>query len=386
MCGLVGIAGNLGLDDEKFFKRQLILDYFRGTDSTGAAIVETDETTHLIKKAVNPIDLFDDKRFDKALNGWYSKVFLGHNRAATLGVVNNTNAHPFEYGDTIGAHNGTLDKESWKRLEQACGFETNVDSAAIFAAINEIGIHDTINLLEKGRTASTGAWALTIYDGNTGDLQFIRNEHRPLWYAFNKECDKIIWASEWPMINAAANLTKGWGELYVDDDGYSFWPFKEDTLYSINVDKLISGIEPEAFRERCEPLKGRDPAPVSTITYKPQQQNGGANPFVKKEEKKGSSQTTSSNTSSNTTKKTESKALDTNRIKTVTQVDFNAAKPLGNFLTTEEFNDIAKYGCSHCGTDVSIDDPNIVVFKQERAVLCPDCHSYSDGNTRVFIN
>ena len=36
MCGLVGVAGDLEYKTESLF-RLLVFDYFRGTDSTGAA-------------------------------------------------------------------------------------------------------------------------------------------------------------------------------------------------------------------------------------------------------------------------------------------------------------------------------------------------------------
>ena len=128
MCGLVGIAGNLEYKDEATMKRMLILDYFRGTDSTGFAAVKVKEDEVLMTKiASHPIDLFDMGAFKKALNGNTSKVFLGHNRAATVGKVNAVNAHPFQVGDILGVHNGTLDKDSWKRLDETLGYDTDVD-------------------------------------------------------------------------------------------------------------------------------------------------------------------------------------------------------------------------------------------------------------------
>jgi len=98
----------------------LLLDYLRGVDSTGlAAVRNKDSEVKVVKAAVNPIDLFGYKNFDMVLTGATSKVLIGHNRAATLGKVNNVNAHPFHCGAVVGAHNGTLDRPSWTRLEEA---------------------------------------------------------------------------------------------------------------------------------------------------------------------------------------------------------------------------------------------------------------------------
>src|SRR3546814_12623264 len=62
--------------------------------------------------------LFPDTTLCRSLSGYNSKAFIGHNRAATLGKVNGLNAHPFRYDNIMGAHNGTLDTQSWLRLEE----------------------------------------------------------------------------------------------------------------------------------------------------------------------------------------------------------------------------------------------------------------------------
>jgi glucosamine 6-phosphate synthetase-like amidotransferase/phosphosugar isomerase protein len=118
MCGLVGIAGKLTVKDEATMKRLFLLDFFRGPDSTGLAAVRGDGNIHVSKLASHPIDLFDSARFKTALSGYNSKIFLGHNRYATKGKVNANNAHPYHYGDIVGAHNGTLSISSWRALEK----------------------------------------------------------------------------------------------------------------------------------------------------------------------------------------------------------------------------------------------------------------------------
>lgn len=398
MCGLVGIAGQLDYYDEALFKRLLVLDVFRGLDSTGAAFVGK-EGVDTVKMATNPLNLFQVKKFEKLLNGYSSTAFIGHNRAATLGKVNDANAHPFTFGNITGAHNGTLDRASWSRLEAAAGFETDVDSAAIFAAINEVGIEQTISLMEKGRTSSTGAWALTWYDESEGTMNFIRNEHRPLWYGFNKDKDKFIWASEWPMIDGAVNLTKGADELFVDKEGYSFWPFEEDMLYSIDLDRLMSKLTIKEFLEECKvkKLEGRKPAPLASSRPSPQQKSGGKGPWVQENQETQQNTTTSSkNSNTSCDGDTDDVPFKDDKIPTfgtppskvssnVIDVDFQTDKPFAGYVTEEEFNDIAKYGCSFCQADVQITDPNITVYKEDRVVLCADCSRERDGNQRIYV-
>ena len=95
MCGLVGVAGALEFKDESLFKRMLVFDYFRGTDSTGVAWLKNTGNSDIVKLPSHPLDLFGMKKFDSGLMGSNSIVFLGHNRAATMGKVNGINAHPF---------------------------------------------------------------------------------------------------------------------------------------------------------------------------------------------------------------------------------------------------------------------------------------------------
>src|SRR3546814_15519590 len=87
-------------------RRLLVFDYFSGPDSTGFAALRKDGTHRLAKIASNPLNLFDMKRFSEANNGYQSLAFVGHNRFATKGKVNDLNAHPFHYGNIVGAHNG----------------------------------------------------------------------------------------------------------------------------------------------------------------------------------------------------------------------------------------------------------------------------------------
>src|SRR3546814_8848521 len=81
-----------------------------------------------------------DLRFSEANNVYQSLAFVGHNRFATKGKVNDLNAHPFHYGNIVGAHNGTLEKSSWDALDKKLGEDTDVDSQAIITSIATFGI------------------------------------------------------------------------------------------------------------------------------------------------------------------------------------------------------------------------------------------------------
>lgn len=390
MCGLVGIAGSMSNKHELFMKRLLLLDYFRGTDSTGLAAIRTNGITALAKAAVNPITLFDMKAFDKSLNGFTSTAFIGHNRAATLGAVNDANAHPYQFGDITGAHNGTLDKASWERLEQESGVSCNTDSAAIFACINEIGIDDTIKLMETGRYYTTGAWALVWYDKTKNTLNFLKNEHRPLWYGFSKNLKEMYWASEWEMLEAASSMTKesDWDGWHSDAEGFTFFPFYDDHLYSINLGSLTKGLSLlDVANLRGRKIEGRKPAPLVTPNPTPARGTSG-----------GPWQKTEATTTSSPDKK-EDKAdkkddfLDDDISDFVAKRNFQVTTqersnvlPFNGFITEERFNELAKYGCSYCSADVDINDSGITIYESEGVLLCSDCSKHGDtDNVKIYL-
>jgi len=189
MCGLVGVAGNLGKKDEDFFRQALYADTLRGSHNTGAAFVRANDV--VLAKCEGPaIHLLNQGDFNRACTP-FAKVMLGHNRHATVGDKTEANAHPFEFDRIVGAHNGTLDFEARRALEDYEKFGT--DSEALYHNINLHGIDAVIPEMR-------GAWALTFWDKKAGNLTLLRNRERPLSYAFNKAGDTIYWASEHEML------------------------------------------------------------------------------------------------------------------------------------------------------------------------------------------
>lgn len=346
MCGLVGVAGDLEYKDEMFIKRLLVLDYFRGTDSTGLASIRSPKERRLAKIASHPLNLFDSKQFDLALDGAGSFAFIGHNRAATVGKVNDLSAHPYEFGDVVGAHNGTLTAANWRELEEAVGFDTVTDSAAIFACLDKLGLDATMAILEEGKLSTTGAWALTWYDSRDNTLRLLRNPHRPLWICFNDKRTKVAWASEWPMLEAAVNFTTGW-EMWADDEGYGFFEAEENMLYEFELDKLTAGLTPEQVKAcAVRKVKGKEAPRAITVA--------GSAPFTPKPSSAGG--TTTSLGGSN-----------------VVSLFSEDGKPLAGVITEQRFACLAQQGCSWCGDPVEMEDDGLLIYDEDDVILCKEC-------------
>ena len=194
MCGLVGVMGRINRREESIFRSMLILDQLRGLDSTGVAIVPTNQhsSIQIIKDIWLPPDIIESDEYVAALR-LHNKILMGHNRAATVGEVNKENAHPFHVGNFIGMHNGTIRGRA--ALPDYKDFEN--DSHHLYHCFNEKGVEWTWERLN-------GAAALTWVDTQTKNLHMLKNSERPLFFTTSEDEKTLFWASEKWMVQVAA--------------------------------------------------------------------------------------------------------------------------------------------------------------------------------------
>lgn len=204
MCGLVGVFGTINEKAKKAFAVLHHLDVLRGRDGAGIYYRNFKGDGELIKCSSTPEELifFNHKLFDykQVLLANNLSLILGHNRWATLGSVNDENAHPFEFDRVVGAHNGTVQKFHLKGFPKYR--EEAVDSEILFSGINE---------MEKGKfktfqeiiNSIYGSMALTWFDKETKTLSIFRNKDRELWYTHTKDEEILFWASEPWMLGVA---------------------------------------------------------------------------------------------------------------------------------------------------------------------------------------
>lgn len=361
MCGLVGMAGALAHPDEMIMKRLLMFDYFRGTDSTGLAAIRKTGDVKIGKVASHPPDLFQMKSFTDALSAYASKIFIGHNRAATKGKITSFNAHPFNFGDTTCAHNGTLSVSSFNLLNKMIGEDYDVDSMALVKAVDDFGIDNVIPLIE-------GAWALTWYDDADKTLNFIRNKERPLWYAFNKEGTKLYWASEWPIMQHAMKDNGKDVELWQNEEGYAFFPFATDIVYSIKPEEMQLGPNGEAPEFLRRKLTGKEPTPVKPVP-----------PF---QGQTGQSWTKNNTGTSSTTPTT---CTDTSKGDTTVFLFGNDEDPYGGYIGRDRFEELTQWGCSYCGEKMEYGDKGVTIIEGSEIALCCNCSSRGDTETSVVL-
>ena len=198
MCGLVGVvtkkSNGFSRQQQDIFTTLLFVDTLRGMDSTGVFVVNNEGDIFVAKEAGYAPRFIQTKEFEEAQRRAWGRgsAMIGHNRARTRGDVNDDNAHPFNVDDNIFlVHNGTMRGNHKKHAD------VEVDSHAIAHLIHEKGS------VSEALSAIDAAYALIWYDMEKGELNFIRNDERPLFWM--ETDDAWVWASEAAMLEFAAN-------------------------------------------------------------------------------------------------------------------------------------------------------------------------------------
>ena len=190
MCGLFGATSTYLTTQELLTARQIgALSFLRGEDSCGVAVSvpgKKKSIHYAVSKSVaDPYGFL----FHPEMKTFFNELdrpscLIGHCRSATVGAITRENAHPYEVGTIIGAHNGTIQELTPK--------DGGTDSRELFNLIDKHGIEDVI----KHQLDKDAAYALTWFDKTDNTLNFLRNNKRPLFMMNGSGESTFYWASE----------------------------------------------------------------------------------------------------------------------------------------------------------------------------------------------
>lgn len=179
MCGLIGYSGKENFDRSKIEILLLWNGLLRGEDSTGIYTPKN----NTIKSAQISYKFLrsETEKFED------DNLLIGHVRAATIGSISKTNTHPFNEGNVVLAHNGTLSNHYDLLSKYDLAYSNfSVDSHIVCGALNKAQNYTPLSEIN-------GAAAMLIGDKNTPNLLYVfKNKERPLFYGM---CNKNMYIS-----------------------------------------------------------------------------------------------------------------------------------------------------------------------------------------------
>lgn len=225
MCGIYGIAKsptpytNKQSSIAKKVLRKIAVDSeTRGSHSSGIASVG--EQSKIYKSLLPSSKFVDSKEYNEAVKSLNNgcNILLGHTRFATEGAIVKNNAHPFQVGSVIGAHNGCVYniREMQTSLDKQCP----VDSQLIFKSI------DSNDNIQEAVADFDSDFALSYVKDNPMILNLCRETNRPLSIAYVSELKTLFYASESDFLVDALE-SQGLSEVVVK--------LNKNTLYSYDV-------------------------------------------------------------------------------------------------------------------------------------------------------
>lgn len=209
----------------------------RGDNATGYAFLPDGAQTPDVVKAPLPAShfLLQHDADLAAVCASRAPWFLGHTRAATIGPNDEENAHPFLFGQTVGAHNGSVTNHASLPVNKQVYKLPACDSAALIAYADQAGLQTAIG-------AAFGSVTLTASRAPFRKVRLYTEWKGSLAAAYVKPLATLIWSSEVEHLRLALTLAGvGLDKTEAGTHGYLLdWP--TETLVTFNAATLTPAL------------------------------------------------------------------------------------------------------------------------------------------------
>ena len=218
MCGINGLVllKNVVRTEEMMtairfiFDEVLVATQERGHHATGLAVFkrEASENSALYDFYKAPVDAKMLTTYDSSYEDIMGNIdkntgsIISHTRWFTKGKPNNNlNNHPFDIGNVIGVHNGTISNDDYL-------FKTNTDNFTRIAEVDSEIIYQLINFHNKDKityeglkvaledSMLRGMFALAFSHKNQPNLVHIVKQERPMDFMMWEEAGVVIFNSQ----------------------------------------------------------------------------------------------------------------------------------------------------------------------------------------------
>lgn len=213
MCGIVGYVGPR--EAYPILIKGLHRLEYRGYDSAGVALFNGN--LNLFKTHGKVSDL-EASVVGKDTSG---NIGIAHTRWATHGEPNDINAHPhFSPTKKLAIiHNGIIENYNTLREElrnRGYIFESNTDTEVIIHLIEDIQVHEKVDLFEATRIALNqiiGAYAIVIISQDNPNELILAKKGSPLVIGVGEQNDEFFIASDaTPIVEYTKNV------VYLEDE------------------------------------------------------------------------------------------------------------------------------------------------------------------------
>lgn len=179
MCGIVGAVAQR--DVAEILVEGLRRLEYRGYDSAGVAVVDTDNNLTRVRRLGKVQELADAVNAQEVAGG----TGIAHTRWATHGEPSEANAHPHMSGDIAVVHNGIIENyEELREVLKGRGyvFESETDTEVIAHLVEwEYRTSETlIDALHKTAAQLEGAYGTVILDRNDPERLVVARSGSPI--------------------------------------------------------------------------------------------------------------------------------------------------------------------------------------------------------------
>ena len=229
MCGIVGYIGYR--DASPILIKGLKRLEYRGYDSAGIALIDSQKNLHIYKSKGKVSDL------EALMEGEIIDGIIGiaHTRWATHGEPNQTNAHPHfsQSGNLALVHNGIIENYATlkeKLIKEGFEFKSTTDTEVLVQLIEYIQKKNNLPLSKAVQLALTkviGAYAIAVIDKNDPNTLIVARKSSPLVIGIG-ENEYFVASDASPIIEYTNKV------IYIEDEEVAIIR-KDEPLRIINL-------------------------------------------------------------------------------------------------------------------------------------------------------